>query len=286
TEQHAEPLANGAALSFAAHVPDNHCFNSRGGRVLPLFRDRDSTEPNCAHSLLDKLGKYLGLTIDAEDMLAYIAAVVSHSGYTARFREELKVPGIRVPITLDTTMWCEAVKLGREVVSLHTYGERMGTHTNGRRPTPLVEVSADEGSMPNTIRYDEDTETIVIGEDTLFERAGRIGPVRAEVWNYTVGGMPVVRKWFSYRQQDPKYRKRTSSLDDINPTRWTARFDDELLDLLEVLDGCVALEPPQADLLDRILVGPIVTVADLEREGVFPVPLSARKPPRHDPMLL
>jgi hypothetical protein len=110
--------------------------------------------------------------------------------------------------------------------------------------------------------------------------------VRAEVWTYTVGGMPIIKKWFSYRQPDPKYRKRTSPLDDLNPTRWTAQFDDELLDLLQVLDGCVTLEPLQADLLDRIRVGPLVTVADLEREGVLPVPPAARKPPSREPTLL
>jgi hypothetical protein len=125
----------------------------------------------------------------------------------------------------------------------------------------------------------EETETLIIGEDTLFSLAGRVHPVRKEVWEYTVGGKQIVRKWFSYRHPDPPHRKRTSPLDDINPHRWTAEFDDELLELLDVLDGCVALEPDQADLLERICTGPIITLDDLEREGVLPAPSSYRKPP-------
>lgn len=67
-------------------------------------------------------------------------------------------------------------------------------------------------------------------------------------------------------------------MDDVNPTRWTAQFDDELLDLLNVLGRCVALEPHQSHLLDRICAGPLVTVTDLENEGFLPVADAFRKP--------
>jgi hypothetical protein len=288
SEQHSQAITTGSALSFSAQVPDMHYFNNRGGRALPLFRDAFGNTPNCVPRLLPTLGGFVGSKTTAEDLLAYIAAVVAHSGYTTTFQEQLKTPGIRVPITLDAGLWREAVEIGREVLWLHTYGERSSDQGKSARDRPqyIAPVPTDEGQMPESIHYDEETETLVIGEDSLFSRAGRVHPVRKEVWDYTVGGMHVVRKWLSYRHPDPKYRKRTSPLDDINPTRWTAQFDDELLELLHVLDRCVALEPIQADLLARICAGPLVTVADLEREGVFPVPQAARKPPRQDPTLL
>ena len=52
----------------------------------------------------------------------------------------------------------------------------------------------------------------------------------------------------------------------------------ELLELLNVLELYVDLESLQADVLARICEGPLITVADLRQEKVFPVPPSARRP--------
>ena len=220
--------------------------------------------------------------------MAYIAAITAHPGYTRRFREQLKTPGIRIPITLDTKVWRRAVEIGRRVIWLHTFGERMVDPKAGRplgipdeaKPHPLTPVPAGDGEIPSSAHLDEATETLVLGEDTLFGTAGQIRPVSRAVWNYSTGGMPVVRKWLSYRQSDPRHRRRTSELDNINPQRWTVQFDEELLELLAVLDMCVRLEPDQDALLNEVVNGPLVTVADLEREGVLPVPPAYRKPPK------
>jgi hypothetical protein len=96
--------------------------------------------------------------------------------------------------------------------------------------------------MPDKIKYTAATNTLIVGEDTPIARAGRIEQVPPAVWEYTVGGgVPVVRKWFSYRQQNRCQKKGALALDDINPTRWTAQFDDELLALLNVLGRCALL---------------------------------------------
>ncbi|MGH8603120.1 MAG: type ISP restriction/modification enzyme, partial [Gammaproteobacteria bacterium] len=44
--QLSEPLTNGPAAVFTAHVPDTHHFNGRGGRVIPLYHDTNRTLPN------------------------------------------------------------------------------------------------------------------------------------------------------------------------------------------------------------------------------------------------
>lgn len=54
----------------------------------------------------------------------------------------------------------------------------------------------------------------------------------------------------------------------------------ELLDLLNVLGRCVALEPRQDHLLDLICTGSLITVAELEREGILPAASACRRPPR------
>jgi Type ISP C-terminal specificity domain len=62
--------------------------------------------------------------VDAEDLIGYVAAVVSHAAFRAVFADELTTPGIRVPLTSDSALWSEAVALGHEVIWLHTYGAR------------------------------------------------------------------------------------------------------------------------------------------------------------------
>jgi hypothetical protein len=52
-----------------------------------------------------------------------------------------------------------------------------------------------------------------------------------------------------------------------------------LLELINVLEMCIDIEPLQADVLTRVCDGPLITVADLKQESVLPVPASARKPP-------
>lgn len=48
-----------------------------------------------------------------------------------------------------------------------------------------------------------------------------------------------------------------------------------------MLRRLVELEPQQADLLERVVAGPQITVAELTAAGVFPVPGKARKAHRH-----
>lgn len=296
TEQHAHPFADGAALSFSSLVPNVDHFNGRGGRVLPLYRDDEGHEANVAPGLLMKLGKLFGSPVSAENLLAYVAALVAHSGYTRRFREELTTPGIHVPITAEATLWNEAVEIGQNILWLHTYGERCVDEDGerpracpllpeGKRPRYVESIPTSESQMPDKIEYDPVSETMTIGEQTLSYRAGRIEGVSQAVWEYTVGGVQVIRKWFSYRQRNPRKRKRTSKLDDINPTRWTSEFDDALLELVNVLGRCVALESRQSHLLERVCAGSLVTVSDLEAEGVLPVPNTSRNAPGHRPTL-
>ncbi|MEV2267786.1 type ISP restriction/modification enzyme [Nonomuraea africana] len=282
-EQHAQPLGNGPGLVFAAFVPDmDHFKGSAGGRVLPLYRDRAAGSPNLAPGLARLLSQRLGLSVTAPDVLAYVAAVTAHGAYTARFTEDLRTPGVRVPLTADPKLWAQAVRLGKRVIWLHTYGDRFADSTKERpvgppKPDPHhrakshVAVPGTAEEMPDDISYDSETATMHVG-------AGRISPVHPDVWAYEVSGMKVIKKWFGYRKKNPAGRK-SSPLDDIHTEEWPAEFTTELLQLLHVLTLCVELEPEQADLLEKICNSDLVTVADLEGASIFPVPASTRKAP-------
>ena len=78
-----EPLRNGPGLVFCSFVPDIHHFHgSEGSAVRPLYRDAAGMSVNVTPRLLRYLSDRTGLTISAEDFLAYVAALVAHRGYT------------------------------------------------------------------------------------------------------------------------------------------------------------------------------------------------------------
>jgi len=282
TEQHAQPLrVGGPALTFTAFTPDmDHYKGSAGGRVLPLYASDDTSRPNIAPGLLDVLAERLGVPVTPEDLLAYVAAVTAHPGFTEHFAEDLRTPGIRVPLTADPATWQEAAEVGRRVLWLHTRGHRYTDPAAGRpadaprapddrRPLVLKPIAPDP--MPDDLTYDADKRELHVG-------GGLIGPVDPRLVAYEVSGMNVLRKWFGYRRATrPQTRGEQSPLDDIRPTTWPTEYTTDLLNLLNVLTLVVDLEPEQETLLEKILAGPLVTVDDLTQAGVLPVPDEARK---------
>lgn len=268
--------SSGPAISFASDVPDfDHYRGSFGGRVYPLWSNPAATEPNVSPALLSELSRAYGRAVVPPEALAYIAAVAAHPGYVARFRNNLKQPGLRIPITADRGLFDEAVALGREVVWLHTFGERFGEG----RPSgpPRVEPASEEPTipaagalpaslddMPHELAYDAEQRRLKIG-------TGYVASVSPEVWAYEVSGKRVLTQWWSYRRKDrarPSIgdRRPPSELSLIQPDKWLPEYTTELLNVLRVLTRLTRLEPAQDDLLARIVAGPTIS-SDMLRES-------------------
>lgn len=292
-EQHSKPINDGPGLVYSAVIPDMDYFKgSEGGRALPLLHPDGS--PNLAPGLLRALTTALDHPVTAQDVLAYVAGVVSHPAFTQTFADELTTPGIRVPLTTDPELWAEAVALGEQVIWLHTYGESFadlpGTTPDGdvpgrphgnvrfpagdpRQPLSLTAI----GAMPEVMTHDPEAGLLTLGAGP---GAGTFGPVTPEVWDYAVGGRNVLKSWFNYRKAVPGGKK-TSPLDHIHVEVWDPDWTTELIDLLTVLARLVELEPAQADLLDRVLAAPVHTVDALRASGVrWPIAPADRRPRR------
>ena len=111
--------------------------------------------------------------------------------------------------------------------------------------------------LPEMMDYDPAQRRLRIGK-------GHIDNVPQAVWDYEVSGKNVLRQWFSYRRRDRTRpiigdRRPPSPLDSIQPEHWLADYTTDLIDLLHVLGRLVALEPKQADLLERICAGPLIS---------------------------
>jgi type ISP restriction-modification system protein len=224
--------------------------------------------------LLARLAAIYAQAVTPEDVLAYLAAVAAHPAYVRRFEADLVQPGLRIPVT------AEAARLGREVVWLHTFGERFAAPAENHPASPprlpqgegprIPEggtIPSSPDAMPDAISYDPASRRLRIG-------AGYVDNVPPEVWNYEVAGKQVLTQWFSYRRRNRSRpligdRPPPSPLGDIQPQGWPAEYTTELLNVLHVLGRLVALEPAQARLLDRICAGPTIAADDL-RQPVDP----------------
>ncbi|GAB5427424.1 MAG: hypothetical protein Devi2KO_08830 [Devosia indica] len=209
-----------------------------------------------------------------EDMIAYLAALLSHGGFVRKFASDLVEPAMRVPFTASADLFARAVEMGREVIWLHTYGERFDDAAAGR-PKQAPRMAAGTGPtipvggaipgapepLPEAIDYDPATRRLSVGK-------GHIDNVMPEIWTYEVSGKQVVRQWFSYRRRDRTRpvigdRRPPSPLDAIQPDHWLGEYTTDLMNLLHVLGRLVLLEPRQAELLDQILEQPLLSLADL-----------------------
>lgn len=280
----------GPALCATALIPDLHHYNGRGGRAIPLWLDHSGEVPNIRPGLLAELGRRYGRPVSAEDVFVYIAAVAAHPAFTARFLDDLKQPGLRIPITASRDDFVEAVDLGRTVIWLHCFGERFVDSAAGRPAkaprlppgtAPAIPargtIQTISGEMPDHIEYDAASRRILIGE-------GYVEHVPPGVWNYEISGKHVLRQWFSYRKKTRERpligdRREPSPLGDIQPERWPAEYTTELLGVLNVLGCLVELEPKQSDLLNRICAGPIISFTELKEAGALDVPPSYPKSP-------
>lgn len=274
---------SGPAITLTHLVPDqDHYKGSFGGRAYPLWSDRLATQPNIKPALLAHLAKIYGVAVSAENVMAYIAAVMAHRAFTTRFAPDLVRPGLHVPLTANAKLFAEAVTLGNEVVWLHCYGERFTDPKAGRPkqaprlPKHAPTIPADgtippaPEPLPDTMEYDAARQRLRIGQ-------GYVKNVTPQMWAYEVSGKQILWQWFSYRKFDRTRatigeKRPPSPLERIKPDGWLAEYTTDLLDLLNVLGRLIALEPTQADLLERICAAHLISHEELELAGALLAP--------------
>ncbi|WP_420625651.1 type ISP restriction/modification enzyme [Candidatus Poriferisodalis sp.] len=262
-------LGWGPVLTVSPYVPDLHHFRGSYGAksVMPLYRDAEGETANVTEVVLTALGDALGEAPTSEDLLAYSYGLGGTSAFSERFGDQLAEAAgpVRMPMTSDSDLFDEAVALGRDLLWWHTWGERFAPIKNAKLPEGrAVEVAAVSG-MPEDYDYDPESEELFVG-------SGVFTPVSPEVWEFEVSGLRVLPSWLGYRMKTRKGKK-SSELEDIRPPRWTQ--SKELLLLLSILEHTVEVTPQAADLLDRIVNGPLIPAPDL------PIPTPAeRKPPK------
>ena len=287
-----ESPTNGPALTFTGLIPDLHHYKgSFGGRAFPLWGDTEAKLSNLRPKLLPFLSEKYGQKLVPEDFLAYIAAIAANPAFTAKFQDDMSTPGLRIPVTADEKLFTDAVGIGRNIIWLHTFGERMSDADQGRPPQPprlpasrapripaAGAIPESKEAMPDTIDYDPVHKRLLVG-------LGYVENVEPGMWNYEVSGKQILLQWFSYRKANRERpligdKRPPSPLGDIQPDHWLAEYTTELLNVLHVLGLLVDLEPAQAELLENICAGPLIHDEDLHDVLVVAASGKAKKKKR------
>ncbi|MER7663165.1 type ISP restriction/modification enzyme [Streptomyces sp. NPDC096193] len=239
--------ATGPAVLMSALLPDGYSPAGRPGRIRPLYRRPGGNEPNLAPGLLPLLEGHYGRTVEAEDVLAWIAAAAEPSP-----------AGGVVPLPADPEVWLTGVELGRTLLDVQLRGARGGAKPRlpgGRRPYVRAAVPA----RPDAIAYDAQEEVLSVGE-------GRISPVPTAAWDVEVAGTRVLETWFAHRTAPAE----PGTLEAIRPGAWPQEWTSELLELITVLALFGELTGRRAELK---------TSAEItDFGGVLPPPDTARRP--------
>lgn len=262
----------GPAVTFTAFIPDHdHYKGSASGRVFPLWKDAAATQPNIAPSALVELAKAFGAPVDPVDVFAYVAALLACPAFTSKFKDDLIRPGLRVPLTANAALFAEAATLGRDVIWLHSFGERFADGKPAgapRLPKDRAPTIPKDGAIPSAPETFPDTIDYEAAKQRLKIGTGFIDNVPPAVWTYEVSGKQVLRQWFSYRKKNRERpqigdKRKPSPLSDIQPDHWLSEYTSELINVLNVLGMLVELEPKQADLLDRVCDGPLIPASKI-----------------------
>ena len=268
-EQNAHYPKAGPGLYFSSLIPDMDAFKgSEGGRAHPVLNV--SGTPNLTEPAAQMLRERFDDNAPG-DLVYYLAALTGHPGYVRTFDEPLQQAGIRVPLTADPELWERAVQLGKQVVWLHTYGER-GEPLPGMERLHQLPEGADY-TLPYSIQdmgktmpekkpsFSPDPVNGSLSEEQDIPVTGTVsfGQARCEnvekrVFDYTIGGNQVLGLWAKYRLKKPIVR-RSSPLDEIVQREWPDAWSEEYERLLYTLTHLVHLEPAQEKLLDEVLAG-------------------------------
>ena len=272
-----KPLGSGPALAACADMPDLDHFSGRGAKdVIPLWRTASpaaDADANLAPGLLDLLPRAAGNTRPSpEDFLAYVYGLLAHPAFAARFQDQLPSRQLRIPITTDAALFAKGRDIGAKLLNLHTFGARFAPAGGPATLPPgtascVRNVPTGPDAYPVAFSHDAAAGVLHVGD-------GAFAPVAAAAYEFEISGLKVLQSWLRYRMRGGAGRQ-SSPLNAIRPSSWPPEFTRELVELLWVLEGTVALQAEQAQLLEQVHASRCLTPAD-----VPPPADELRRPPK------
>ena len=161
-----------------------------------LFSEHETGEkkPNIKPELFEELKKNYKKEVTPEEIFYYIYAVLYSNIYRTKYAEFLKIDFPRVPFTKNNKLFIQLGKLGHQLADLHLLKSKELDKTISKFPV-------DGSSKVEKPKYEN--EKVWINKEQYFDG------IKAEVWQYQIGGYQVCEKWLKDR------KNRTLTLDEI-----------------------------------------------------------------------
>ena len=186
----------GAATWCHPEYPDRHSFRgSYGGYAFPLYdRRQGPNAANISHVLIASLGEAYGQTVSAKDVFDAILAILSASSYSVLFAEDLEDVFPHIPFPATYAVFQRAVEIGREIRGVESFTRLPAAEY---RPAAFCRIASEPTGPVAAITYQNGT--IALCEDG----SGQITGIPQSVWDFSVSGYFVLRRWIDGRKGLP-----------------------------------------------------------------------------------
>lgn len=152
--------------------------------IFPLFTYSNNTKNvNISLKLIEELKNNYQKEISPEQIFYYIYAVVHSNKYRERYSILLQIDYPRIPFTSHYPLFTLLSNLGKYLTDLHLMKIQF---------PPTIKYEITGSNKVESVKYIDGK--LYINKTQYFDR------VPENVWDFTVGGYPVLNKWLKYRK--------------------------------------------------------------------------------------
>ncbi len=177
-------------------LPDYHAIKgSNGGYAFPRHDRRIGPEAsNISPVLIASLGEAYGQPVSAEDVFDAILALLSATSYTRLYAEDLEDVFPHVPFPATYAVFQRAVEIGREIRAVESFAREPAA---AYRPPAFCRIASEPTGVVAAVTYRDGS--IALCDDG----SGLITGIPPAVWDFSVSGYYVLRRWIDGRKGLP-----------------------------------------------------------------------------------
>ena len=177
-------------------LPDYHAIKgSNGGYAFPRHDRRIGPEAsNISPALIASLGEAYGQPVSAEDIFDAILALLSATSYTILHAEDLEDVFPHIPFPATHAVFERAVEIGLEIRAVESFARKPAA---AYRPKAFCRIAREPTGPVVAVTYRDGA--ISLCED----ESGLITGIPQAVWDFSVSGYYVLRRWIDGRKGLP-----------------------------------------------------------------------------------